>query len=195
MEKMLKRRAGVLVPLFSVYSKNSMGVGDLEDLKLLIDWSRETGYSIIQLLPMNEIGSTLCPYDSISSFALEPMYVRLKPSRSGSGKTPGVQGESHVDYRVKEEKLRILWDLYTKEKDIASNKEFSLFVEENSYWIDDYSLFKALKSYHNRAPWHEWDDRYKDRDGYAIEQFKKSTEKSWIFINGSSGFCLSSSRM
>ncbi|MDP2929592.1 MAG: 4-alpha-glucanotransferase [Candidatus Omnitrophota bacterium] len=172
MEKILKRRAGVLVPLFSIYSDDSLGVGDLEDLKLLIDWCAKTGYSIIQLLPMSEVGSTFCPYDSISSFALEPMYMRLKPF--GSGKAPVAQERSsRVDYRMKEEKLRILWDSYTKEKSVASNKEFSLFVEDNSYWIDDYSIFKALKSYHNQAPWYEWNDGYKDRDNYVIEQFKK----------------------
>ena len=74
----LKRMTGVLSPLFSVYSKRSQGIGDLEDLKLLVDWCKKCGLSIIQLLPMNEVGSTFCPYDSISSFALEPMYVALK---------------------------------------------------------------------------------------------------------------------
>ena len=122
MEKMLKRRAGVLVPLFSVYSKNSLGIGDLEDLKLLINWCRETGYSIIQLLPMNEIGSTFCPYDSISSFALEPMYARLKSSKSD--KMPGSQEASHVDYHAREEKLRLLRDLYAKEKNNLTIKNF-----------------------------------------------------------------------
>ena len=68
-----KRRAGIAVPLFSVYSRKSIGIGDLDDLKLLVDLCRKTGGSILQLLPMNEVGATFCPYDSISSFALEPM--------------------------------------------------------------------------------------------------------------------------
>ena len=71
------KRAGMLVPLFSVYSKNSAGIGEFDDLKLLVDLCKKTGCSIIQLLPMNEIGSTFCPYDAISSFALEPSYVSL----------------------------------------------------------------------------------------------------------------------
>ena len=180
MEKILKRRAGVLVPLFSIYSDDSLGIGDLEDLKLLIDWCAKTGYSIIQLLPMNEVGSTFCPYDSISSFALEPMYMRLKPSKPGN--RPRAQGSSsHVDYRVKEKKLRILWDSYTKEKGLASNKEFLLFTEENSYWINDYSMFKALKSYHNQTPWYEWNDGYKNRDNYVIEQFEKEHKEELDF--------------
>ncbi|MDD5565393.1 MAG: 4-alpha-glucanotransferase, partial [Candidatus Omnitrophica bacterium] len=71
------KRAGVLVPLFSLYSRQSQGIGDLFDLKLLVDWCQKAGISIIQLLPMNEVGHTFCPYDSISSFALEPMYLAL----------------------------------------------------------------------------------------------------------------------
>ena len=71
------KRAGVLVPLFSVYSKNSIGIGDFSDLKLLADWCAGTANSILQLLPMNEVGPTSCPYDAVSSFALEPAYISL----------------------------------------------------------------------------------------------------------------------
>jgi 4-alpha-glucanotransferase len=172
MAKTLKRRAGILAPLFSIYSENSLGIGDFEDLKLLIDWSSECGYSIVQLLPMNETGSTFCPYDSISSFALEPAYARLKLSSISKIKPHGLSN-LHVDYSVKDEKIKILKRLYSKEKGTASNKEFAMFVEENRYWIDDYSLFKALKGYHSNAPWYEWGDGYKNRDGYLMEQFEK----------------------
>ena len=55
------RRSGVLVPLFSIYSRRSAGIGDLEDLKLLTDWCEKTGNSIMQLLPMNEVGDNFCP--------------------------------------------------------------------------------------------------------------------------------------
>src|SRR4030042_1185989 len=106
MARTLKRRAGILAPLFSLYSENSLGIGDFEDLKLLIDWSSKCGYSIIQLLPMNEVGSTFCPYDSISSFALEPVYARLKPSS-----LPKKRASSHVDYGIKDEKTRLLKNL------------------------------------------------------------------------------------
>lgn len=78
--KSLQRMAGALAPLFSIYSDKSSGIGDFEDLRLLALWCNKAGLSIIQLLPMNEVGPTFCPYDSISSFALEPMYVSLRHS-------------------------------------------------------------------------------------------------------------------
>ncbi|MDP3730039.1 MAG: 4-alpha-glucanotransferase [Candidatus Omnitrophota bacterium] len=180
MAKTLRRRAGILAPLFSIYSKNSLKVGDFEDLKLLVDWCSKCGYSIIQLLPMNEIGPTFCPYDSISSFALEPVYARLKLSSPGL-LNPSQGSPLHVDYNIKDEKMRLLKSLYSKEKSLASNKEFALFVEENHYWIDDYSLFKALKGYHNHAPWYEWGDGYRNRDSCLLEQFEKEHEDEISF--------------
>ncbi len=168
-----KRRSGILAPLFSIYSENSLGIGDLEDLKLLIDWSSECGYSIIQLLPMNEVGPTFCPYDSISSFALEPMYVSLK--RAAETKT------SHVDYSVKEKKNKLLRDIYVSEKEIGSNKELKKFCDENCYWIDGYSLFKAIKGYHKDAPWYEWGDGYKNRDNNLLEEFEKEHKDELLF--------------
>jgi 4-alpha-glucanotransferase len=180
-DKKLKRMAGVLAPLFSIHSEDSLGIGDFEDLKLLIDWSSECGYSIIQLLPMNEIGSTFCPYDSISSFAIEPAYARLKPSASVKAKLSQGASDSHVDYNIKDEKMRLLKELYSKDKLAASNKDFAGFVEENRYWIDDYSLFKALKTYHNQAAWYEWGDGYKNRDSYLLEQFEKEHKEELSF--------------
>lgn len=181
MAKMFKRRAGILAPLFSIYSENSLEIGDFEDLKLLIDWASECGYSIIQLLPMNEVGPTFCPYDSISSFALEPVYVHLKPSSPGKIRSSQESSNPRVDYNIKDEKMRLLKGLYNKEKLIASNKEFALFTEENRYWIDDYSLFKALKGYHNHGPWYEWGDGYKNRDSFLLEQFEKEHKEELSF--------------
>ncbi len=181
MARTLKRRAGILAGLFSIYSENSLGIGDLEDLKLLIDWSSECGYSIIQLLPMNEVGPTFCPYDSISSFALEPMYARLKPSSLPKIRSPQESSNPRVDYNVKDEKMRLLKGLYDKEKAKAPNKNFALFAQVNRYWIDDYSLFKALKRYHNHAPWYEWDDGYKNRHARLLEQFGKEHKEEISF--------------
>ena len=109
-----KNRAGVLIPLFSVYSKDSYGIGDLGDLKLVIDWAKLTANSIIQLLPMNELGGLFCPYDAVSSFAFEPAYICLKefPELSGKKFNPGFTDTAYVDYSLKAQKLQLLWDIY-----------------------------------------------------------------------------------
>ncbi len=73
-----QKRAGICVPLFSLYSKSSIGIGEITDLNLLIDWAVKTGMSIIQLLPMNDVGFDFTPYSSESTFALEPMYLNIR---------------------------------------------------------------------------------------------------------------------
>ena len=72
-----QRRSGAVAPLFSIYTTNSCGIGEFPDLRKLIDWCCQTGMSIIQLLPMNDVGFNFRPYDAQSSFALEPMYLSL----------------------------------------------------------------------------------------------------------------------
>lgn len=74
----LRRRAGVCAPLFSLHSQNSVGIGEIPDLRLLVDWCKATGLSIIQLLPLNDVGYDFAPYSAQSSFALDPMYLSLR---------------------------------------------------------------------------------------------------------------------
>jgi len=184
-----RRRAGVLAPLFSVYSKKSVGIGDFADLKILVDWCAKTGNSILQLLPMNEIGPTFCPYDAVSSFALEPSYIALegmpvRTDRSIDKKIAGLRkrfptGAARVDYGIKEEKEKVLRAIYLK--DGAGSKEFKKFVKENSYWLDDFALFKVLKSHHGGRPWYEWEDKYKTGSGAEAELFSKEYEREIVF--------------
>lgn len=177
----MRRRAGVLVPLFSVYSKESAGVGELGDLRILIDWCKKTENSILQLLPMNETGSLFCPYDSISSFALEPVYISLG-RLSLSGKTRVTKkikdlkklfpcGSTYVDYGVKKEKIKLLAESYAREKSVS--EDFEKFKKENLYWLDDFALYKALKDFYNGYAWWDWQDKYKKRDPQALKDFKK----------------------
>lgn len=178
----LKKRAGVLVPLFSVYSKQSAGCADLSDLKLLIDWAKKSGNSIVQLLPMNELGVNHCPYDSISSFALEPLYASF--NLIGAAKDKSIQkqieglrnafpsGRRHIDYALRRAKINVLKQVFQVQKD-ASEAEIDKFHQDNSYWLDDFALFKVLKNLHLGRPWYEWPQELRNRQHYALAQFKK----------------------
>ncbi len=118
----VKKRAGVVVPLFSVYSRNSVGIGEFDDIRLLIDWCGNTGNSIIQMLPLNEDGAVFCPYDSISSFALEPAYISLRllsgaekefvKGRIEKLKELFPAGAAFVNYGIKQGKINLLWDIF-----------------------------------------------------------------------------------
>lgn len=184
------RRAGLLVPLFSVYSKNSAGIGDLSDLKLLVDLCEKTGCSILQLLPMNEIGATFCPYDAISSFALEPAYVSLDDIPSASNKAIKARierikkffpvGHSHVDYAIREEKRQVLLDIFIAGGGLPS-PGFKKFTESNKYWLDDLALYKVIKNHNLGKPWYEWREGYAYRDKDALSQFEAEHKKDIVF--------------
>lgn len=183
-------RAGVLVPLFSVYSKNSIGIGDLDDLRLLVDFCERTGLSIIQLLPMNEVGSTFCPYDAVSSFALEPSYVSLSAIYSSKdkairGKINGIKkffpaGCGHVDYAIKEEKRQVLLDLFVQQNG-APSPEFKKFNESNKYWLDDFALYRVLKNHNMGKPWYDWAEGYAYRDKDTLSRFGEEHKKDIAF--------------
>ncbi len=187
----LNKRAGVLVPLFSVFSEETTGIGDLADLKLLVDWVSATGSSILQLLPSNEMGAHCCPYDAVSSFALEPAYLslaKLEP-RPCQSLIRQIQNnfplpQPRLNYAIKDAKLKILWDIFQQDKSLES-AAFQEFSCSNSYWLEDFAVFKVLKYYQQGRAWYEWEDRYKNRDVLALESFKKehSAEvrfQSWL---------------
>jgi len=173
------RRAGIVVPLFSVHSAKSCGVGELGDLKLLVDWAKRSGNSIIQLLPMNEVGPVCCPYDSVSSFALEPLYLSLRL-------IPGARKEDirreleqlkndfpvqgRVDYRIKQEKIKVLKKIFAQTTDPGLDG-FAAFCKENSFWLDDFALFKALKDFYEGKAWWDWPQLYRDRESQALSGF------------------------
>lgn len=183
-----KRRSGVLVPLFSVHSKNSVGIGDFSDLTLLCEWAEATGNSIIQLLPMNEVGSVFCPYDSISSFALEPMYISLSQLSVSTATEEKIEslkkkfptGAKLVDYKIKKEKLRILREVFLKTQPVDS-KEFEAFKRDQEYWLLDFALFKILKNKFDEKPWFEWEEQYKNRASGALDKLKEQHQNEIIF--------------
>jgi len=77
------RGAGVAMPVFSLRSAKSFGVGEFTDISLLVDWAKQTGLRLIQLLPINDTTATHSssdsyPYAAISAFAMHPLYINLE---------------------------------------------------------------------------------------------------------------------
>ncbi|MBP7216950.1 MAG: 4-alpha-glucanotransferase [Candidatus Omnitrophica bacterium] len=184
------KRSGVVAPLFSLYSEKSVGIGDLFDLKQLIDWAAATGNSIIQLLPMNEVGACFCPYDSLSSFALEPIYCNLDSLSCAQDKsiqhklrqlkTDFPVGSAYINYAFKKEKMNLLVDMYDIEKRLH-DPAFERFQKEMFYWLHDFALFKALKQYHRNLPWYEWMMDFKNRNRKALHEFGLEYEEEIKF--------------
>jgi 4-alpha-glucanotransferase len=166
----VERRAGVSLPLFSIYSKNSVGVGEIPDLRLIIDWCCLTGISILQLLPLNELGFDLSPYNAISTFALEPMYlsikklrgVDLKPFRTELRKLKKRYPKENekVNYEIRNEKLKLLRKIFDGINPYEL-KKFREFIGKNIHWLKYYSVFKILTGLNNGNNWEKWELKYK----------------------------------
>lgn len=185
----LRRRAGAAVPLFSIYSRQSAGIGELPDLKLLIDWCETAGLTILQLLPMNDTGFDFRPYDAQSSFALEPMYLSLenlagvdlgpfrKELEALREKFPA--GGGRVDYGIKRAKLDFLWEVFQAGR--KDEPEFDTFRRANADWLEDYALFRVLKEAHGERGWFDWPAEFKARKKEALESVRESNSQKIRF--------------
>ena len=152
------RLAGVSIPVFSLRSEHSYGVGDFGDLKRLVDWAVLTGMKVIQLLPVNDTTTNhhwadSCPYNVVSFFALHPHYIDLEAAgtlRSKQKMTQYLRRRQELnalpvsDYeavdRVKSEYLR---ELFAEQgKKVLESKECKAFVEDNEDWLTPYAEYR-----------------------------------------------------
>src|SRR5438874_1296268 len=167
-----KKIAGVLVPLFALRGENDLGIGDLGALREFIDWTAEIGFTLVQLLPINETGADNSPYNAISSMAIEPTTLCFAPGSPEDLKRNDFEASlseinltglrrSGVKYRqVKELKQRILEKAFANFSACADQKrqsEFERFCEEESSWLRDYALFRVLiEQTKGSAAWDQW---------------------------------------
>ncbi len=187
----LKRRSGVATPLFSIFSKRSVGVGEIPDLALLGDWCLKTGQSIIQLLPMNDVGPNFRPYDAESSFALEPMHLSLEELEA-TDNTPFkakiqalrkkyISKDIWFDVRIKGDKLSLLYEIFC-ETDKKVSKDLDSFIQtHDNAWLRDYALFRVIKDKMSGQNWEAWPEPYRDREKRALDALEEKEKKALRF--------------
>ena len=167
-----KKIAGVLVPLFALRGDDDLGIGDLGALREFIDWIAEIGFTLVQLLPINETGADNSPYNAISAMAIDPTTLHLAPgSPEDLAHTDFEDSLAEIDlaglcrgrvkYRqVKKLKQRILEKAFANFSDRAEETrriEFKKFCKEESFWLHDYALFRVLIEQNNgSAAWNYW---------------------------------------
>ena len=177
----VKRRAGIALPLFYLYSRKSIGIGEIPDLKLLIDWCKKSKLSIVQLLPMNETGYDHSPYNSISTFALEPMYLRISDLKNVPTeiyirdikkiKRKFPKGNLQVDYKIKDEKINLLWKIF--QNDFKDSSEFENFRRKNVFWLKHYALYKVLKEINRLKGFEQWQAKHRRADSKELAKVEE----------------------
>ena len=166
------RGAGVAIPVFSLRSANSFGVGEFTDLPLLADWAKAVGLRLVQLLPVNDTSATgtwtdSYPYAAISAFALHPLFLNvaevagkaqaalLKPF---AGQQKALNALEAVDYEaVMQTKWTIVRELFAAQKaDFLINTDFIRYFAENQHWLAPYAAFCYLRDKNGTTDFNQW---------------------------------------
>ena len=169
-----ERVAGTLVPVFSLRTENSFGIGDFGDLKTMIDWLVATGQRVLQMLPINDTTVTHTwtdsyPYSCISVFAFHPQYADLRqlpPLTDPIAKErfDALQKELNalpqIDYeRVNKAKTEYLYVSFVHEgEQTMSTTAFQQFFEEEKQWLVPYAQYCYLRDKYHTADFTCWPD-------------------------------------
>src|SRR3989338_1027135 len=144
----LDRKAGVMVPLWSLRTRRNAGIGEVLDLELLVDWCAATGQKLIQLLPVNDTAYDAPPYCSCSAFALNPVYLSLRdipgidPREVDHIRREFERQDRIVYYKIRGEKMRLLWGAYPPAKEsLGHDQSFIQFCRDTAFWLDVYAVF------------------------------------------------------
>jgi len=192
--------AGVAIPIFSLRSKTSFGVGEFTDLKLLIDWASKTNNKLIQVLPINDTIAARGwmdsnPYSAISVFALHPIYLNLDKLGKLSSKfvqkiidelRDELNADATVDYeKVLNAKLRYVKQIYTENKELLKkDKNYKKFVKDNAVWLKPYAAFSFLRDINNTSDFSRW-GKYSNFSEKALSEitFEKSVHFSDVEVH------------
>lgn len=166
------RCAGCMVPLFSLRSEGSFGVGDFGDLRLMVQWLRRTHQSILQLLPVYDTTQTHTwtdsyPYNAISIYALHPMYMDLRQlpplARERMESYESLRAELNAMDKVSYEAVnRAKWGFLEEAymeyglKETQQEKEYQDFLKENQSWLTPYSVYCYLRDLHASPDFRKW---------------------------------------
>lgn len=195
----IPRFAGVSVPLAALRSEKSCGIGEIADLKLLVDWASATGMKVINILPINDTtryfnSKDSSPYNCISSIALNPIYLSIDslPELKDKRKAKEAQEErrslnrrASIDYEdVYAFKLKYFREVYTEnEEELTSHPNYYKFIKANKEWLYSYALFCSLRDYYKTANFSLWGPFAKYSqilvDQISTEIYNYSLNQTW----------------
>ena len=188
----LWKGAGTVVPVFSLRSEGSFGVGDFGDLKMMVDWCAKTGQRALQILPINDSTMTHTwqdsyPYNSISIYALHPQYTDLRQLPPLKDEEQRMKFEKlrvelnslqQIDYeRVNRAKREYLHLVFGQEwAVISTHTSYKTFYDNNKYWLEPYARFCVKRDKYGTADFSQWPE---DNDK---EELRSDELEFWYFV-------------
>ena len=183
------RVAGTAVPVFSLRSEGSQGVGDFGDLYTMVDWCLKTQQRVLQILPINDTTATHTkadsyPYNSISIYAFHPMYIDLRQLGGLDNQEAeaaywhrfnALNALAEVDYvEVNTQKRRYLREFFdTKGEVFTATKDYAEFMRENAHWLVPYAAFSYLRDQNNTSDFRDWQN-YSVYNKEEVERLAKN---------------------
>lgn len=187
--------AGTAIPVFSLRSNEDFGVGDFYDLFSMVDWAAKTGQKMVQLLPINDTTMSKTwvdsyPYNSNSTFALHPMYLRLEAMGTLNDKSrmawyeerrKALNALQEIDYElVNNIKGQYTRELYEQDgQKVVASKAFKTFVKDNEDWLLPYAAFCVLRDIYGTpemSKWSEYAVYDENRVAGFIEEHRKEID-------------------
>ncbi len=178
----MKREAGVLLSVTSLPSKYGIGCFDRSAYEF-VDFLEAAGQCYWQILPLGAAshgGSFDSPYQAYSAFAGNPYFISLddlveegvlskeEVEAANFGTDP-----AKVDYdALYENRLPLLRKAYERSH-VTTIQAYVDFTRENFWWLEDFSLFMALKGFFGEQGWNEWPEDIRMRYGYALDYYRE----------------------
>ena len=195
-----RKLAGTLVPVFSLRTRKSAGIGDFGDLKAMIDFVASTGQKVLQLLPINDTTITHTwtdsyPYSCISVFAIHPQYANLHAlpelkdakARAEAEKTRAeLNALDKIDYeKVNDFKINYLRQIFNQEGGkMMKTAEYKAFFQDTEQWLVPYAQYSYLRDKNGTADFNQWPDHqvWDEAERKALTDPKTAAYKNVAFF-------------
>lgn len=195
-----RKLAGTLVPVFSLRTRKSAGIGDFGDLKVMIDFVASTGQKVLQLLPINDTTITHTwtdsyPYSCISVFAIHPQYANLHAlpelkdakARAEAEKTCAeLNALDKIDYeKVNDFKINYLRQIFNQEGEkMMKTAEYKAFFQDTEQWLVPYAQYSYLRDKNGTADFNQWPDHqvWDEAERKALTAPKTAAYKNVAFF-------------
>lgn len=181
------RTCGILMPIFSLASKGGIGTFGSEAYRF-VDFLKKAKQSYWQILPLNPTNYGDSPYQSFSSFAGNPYFIDpellIKDSLLTESEFSSFDfgdNQYKIDYgKLYENRIKMLKIAFSRFK---KNNDYENFCQENSFWLEDYALFMALKNSQNDSSWENFTKDLRLRKPQAIQKAKQDYKETIEFYS------------
>ncbi|HZU83198.1 MAG TPA: 4-alpha-glucanotransferase [Polyangiaceae bacterium] len=194
----MQRKAGVVLPLFSIRTRHDWGIGQITDLVACAGWLERTGHRLLQILPPHELSTgETSPYGALTAFGIDPIYADIDAvvdldatavdeilGEEGRRTLERVRAADRVDYDVvrplKMRALRAAYDRFHArewERGTARAARLADFIQRERAWLDDLALYSTLREAHGGWGWASWPPEERDRSAGVLAKAREDNAR------------------